>query len=136
MQLLLPVAELRLALIALVPLVLALILLIVVLGGVAIALIGRVRTLLILLPLLVVIMVSQTFARNLSNGLWSATILLVALDSSLLVFRLRRELGRRFPDQSTKGAVGYGMLRSIQLRFIRLPKPQVKLGTKLADRRY
>ena len=63
-----------------------------------------------------------------------ATILLVALDTSLVVFRLRRELRRRFPDVSTKGAVGYGVLRSIQLRWIRLPKAQVKLGAKLPER--
>jgi len=88
----------------------------------------------LLLPLLVLIMVTQSFATNLSSGLWSATILLVALDTSLLVFRLRRELARRFPDQDTKGAVGYGILRSLQLRFIRLPKSQVKLGTKLPER--
>jgi DUF3043 family protein len=88
----------------------------------------------LLLPLLIVIMVSQAFARSLSNGLWSATILLVALDTMLLVFRLRSQLRRRFPGQSTKGAVGYGILRSLQLRFIRLPKTQVKLGAKLPER--
>jgi hypothetical protein len=85
----------------------------------------------LLLPLLLVIMISSAFNSSLSNGLWSATILLVALDTVLVVYRLRRELRRRFPDQSTKGAVGYAVLRSLQLRFIRLPKPQVKLGAKL-----
>jgi hypothetical protein len=87
-----------------------------------------------LLPLLVLILVGQAFSQSLANGLWSATILLVALDTMLVVFRLRRELRRRFPDVSTKGAVGYGVLRSIQLRWIRLPKAQVKLGQKLPDR--
>jgi hypothetical protein len=88
----------------------------------------------LLLPLLVVIMITQAFARSVSNGLWSATILLVALDTLLLVYKLRRELARRFPDLSHRGAVGYGILRSLQLRFIRLPKSQVKLGTKLPER--
>ena len=88
----------------------------------------------LLLPLLLLIMVSSTFAPSLSNGLWSATILVVALDTALLIFRLRRELQRRFPDRDTKGAVGYGVLRSLQLRWIRLPKAQVKLGGKLPER--
>ena len=88
----------------------------------------------LLLPLLILIMVGQAFSPSLANGLWSATILLVALDTALVVFRLRRELRRRFPDVSTKGAVGYGVLRSIQLRWIRLPQPQVKLGAKLPNR--
>jgi hypothetical protein len=87
----------------------------------------------LLLPLLILIMISQPIAPNLSNGLWSATILLVALDTALVVFRLRRELRRRFPDQSTKGSVGYGVLRSLQLRWIRMPKSKVKLGAKLPE---
>jgi hypothetical protein len=90
----------------------------------------------LLLPLLIIIMISQAFAatKGISNGLWTATILLVALDTMLLVFRLRRELPRRFPGQVTKGAVGYGVLRSLQLRFTRMPKTKVKLGTKLPER--
>jgi hypothetical protein len=90
-----------------------------------------------LLPLLLVIMVLQysgnASMQSLSNGLWSATILLVALDTALVVFRLRRELRRRFPDQNTKGSVGYGVLRSLQLRWIRMPKSKVKLGAKLPE---
>jgi len=99
----------------------------------------------LLLPLLVVIMATAAFAPRLSNGLWTATILVIALDSVWLVFRLRRELARRFPGgdagspgvaagATTKGAVLYGVMRSIQLRWIRLPKPQVKLGARLPDR--
>lgn len=90
----------------------------------------------LLLPLLLIIMLTSTFNASLSTSLWSATILVVALDTVLLVVRLRRALARRFPDQSTKGAVGYGLLRSMQLRWIRLPKTQVKIGAKLPDRRY
>jgi hypothetical protein len=88
----------------------------------------------LLLPLLVLIMLGQTVSTSIANGLWSATILVVALDTALVVFRLRRELRRRFPDQSTKGAVGYGVLRSLQLRWIRMPKRKVRLGEKLPDR--
>ena len=82
----------------------------------------------LLLPLLVVIMVTQPLAPGLSNGLWSATVLLVGLDTMWLVFRLRRLLREKFPNDSHKGATGYAILRSIQLRWLRLPKPQVKLG--------
>ena len=88
----------------------------------------------LLLPLLIIIMLGQTVSQSVANGLWSATILVVALDTALVVFRLRRELRRRFPDQSTKGAVGYGVLRSLQLRWIRMPKRRVRLGEKLPER--
>jgi hypothetical protein len=88
----------------------------------------------LLLPLLLLVLITQVVDRALSNGLWSATILLVLLDTLLLVVRLRRQLRTRFPDTSTKGAVGYGVFRSLQLRFARLPKRQVRLGQKLPER--
>jgi len=88
----------------------------------------------LLLPLLLVIIVTSGISRSLSNGLWSATILLIAFDTVLLVVRLRKELARRFPDKQTKGTVGYAILRSTQFRKIRMPKTQVKLGQKLPER--
>ena len=87
-----------------------------------------------LLPLLVIGMIGGSINQNASSAILNVTILLVALDTAYLVFRLRRELRRRFPDTSTKGAVGYGVLRALQLRWIRLPKAKVKLGQKLPQR--
>lgn len=86
-----------------------------------------------LLPLLVIIMLTQGLAPGFANGLWSATILLVAVDTTLLVFRLRREVKRRFPDEPQK-VTGYAILRAMQLRWLRLPKPQVKIGQRLPER--
>ena len=40
---------------------------------------------------------------------------------------------RRFPDESTKGAVLYAFMRSMQMRFMRIPKAQVKIGQKLPE---
>ncbi len=87
-----------------------------------------------LLPLLLVVMVSQGFSPTFSNGLWSATILLVVVDTSVLIFRLKRQLKSRFPDESHKGTTSYALLRSLQVRFLRLPKPKVKLGQRLPER--
>lgn len=87
-----------------------------------------------LLPLLILVMLSQGFAPRFANGLWSATILLVVLDTVLLIWRLKRELRRRFPEESLKGTTTYALLRSLQLRFLRLPKTRVKLGAKLPER--
>jgi hypothetical protein len=87
-----------------------------------------------LLPLLVIIMIAQSVAPNLSGSLSSTMILLVLLDTSLMIFRLKRELRRRFPEEDTKGAVGYAVLRSLQLRWLRIPKAKVKLGAKLPER--
>ena len=92
----------------------------------------------LLLPLLLVIMGLQYSGnptlQDFSNRLWGVTILLVFTDTTYLTWRVRREAKTRFPDESTKGLTLYTMLRSLQLRFMRLPKRNVKLGQKLPDR--
>jgi hypothetical protein len=82
----------------------------------------------LLLPLLVVVMVSQAISPVLANGIWTATILLVALDTAWLTFRLRRALRAQFPDESQRGAVFYAVMRALQIRWLRMPKPQVRIG--------
>jgi len=90
-----------------------------------------------LLPLLLIILVlsflgeSMVWARSATATLWLMMIVLTTLDTTLLVWRLGRQLKARFPDTSTKGAKLYGVMRSSQLRPLRMPKPQVKAGAKL-----
>jgi len=67
--------------------------------------------------------------------LWSLTIALTATDTIWLGIRIRRELRGRFEPGQTKGAMAYSLLRSTQLRRLRLPKPQVAYGATL-PRRY
>ena len=40
---------------------------------------------------------------------------------------------RRFPDEPTKGTTLYAAMRSLQMKFLRLPKAQVKIGEKLPE---
>ena len=63
---------------------------------------------------------------------WLAMLIGVVLDSVFIVYRLRKDLPAKFPDQDTRGAVGYGVLRSLQIRRLRLPPPTVKAGGKPA----
>ena len=58
-------------------------------------------------------------------------LLLVLVDMTMLRFRLRRELTRRFPDEPVKGTTYYAVMRALQMKFMRLPKAQVKLGQEL-----
>lgn len=86
------------------------------------------------LPLAVVILVLSVVPspalKNLSLLLWLVVIVLIVVDSAVSGLLLRRELAKRFPDQNTRGAVAYALMRSLQMRRLRLPKPQVKRGTK------
>jgi hypothetical protein len=85
-----------------------------------------------LLPLLVVIMVLQysgsTQLRSFSTALWETTLLVVALDTAWLLVRLRRALRVAFPDETFKGTIIYTLMRVLQVRWLRMPKPQVKVG--------
>ncbi|MFF7444879.1 MULTISPECIES: DUF3043 domain-containing protein [unclassified Streptomyces] len=86
------------------------------------------------LPMAVVIlvlsMVRVASLQNIALLLWLVVIVMIVLDSVLTVFRLKKKLAERFPDQSRKGAVAYALMRSLQMRRLRLPKPQVKRGER------
>jgi acetyl esterase/lipase len=51
----------------------------------------------------------------------------------LLRYRLRRQLAARFPDESTKGTTYYAVTRAMQMKFMRLPKPKLKIGQELPE---
>lgn len=80
------------------------------------------------LVILVLMMVQNAIARQISLFLWLAAIIIVPIDLVFLGFRFRRELKRRFPEESHRGATAYAIMRSTQIRRLRLPKPQVKVG--------
>ncbi|HNA98373.1 MAG TPA: DUF3043 domain-containing protein [Marmoricola sp.] len=85
-----------------------------------------------MLPLLILIMVLSYSgnAKLMQYGttLWTITIVFVLMDVAFLMWRLRRALRSEFPDESIKGTTFYAIMRLIQLRWLRLPKPQVKVG--------
>ncbi|MFI1653068.1 DUF3043 domain-containing protein [Streptomyces avidinii] len=86
------------------------------------------------LPLAVVIlvlsMVRQPAIQSIALMLWLGVIVLILLDSIGLVFRLRKSLVERFPNEPRRGAIAYGLMRTLQMRRLRLPKPQVKRGER------
>lgn len=91
----------------------------------------------LMVPLLVVTMIlgysGNAKLAAIGNTILMGTILLVIADMLFLRFRLRRELARRFPDESVKGATYYAVTRALQMKFMRLPKSKVKIGQKLPE---
>ncbi|GAA3995867.1 DUF3043 domain-containing protein [Streptomyces sp. NBC_01352] len=86
------------------------------------------------LPMAVVIlvlsMVQVGALQSIALLLWLVVIVLIVVDSALTGFRLKKRLAERFPDQNRRGAVAYALMRSLQMRRLRLPKPQVKRGER------
>ncbi len=86
------------------------------------------------LPLAVVILV-LTMVRiprlqNIALLLWLLVIVLIVVDSVGVSIRLKKQLNQRYPDEPKRGAVAYALMRSLQMRRLRLPKPQVKRGER------
>jgi hypothetical protein len=68
------------------------------------------------------------------NAILLGMLLLIVTDLVRLRFKLKRELAARFPDEPTKGTTYYAVMRSLQMKFMRLPKAQVKIGQALPER--
>ncbi|MCH5677773.1 DUF3043 domain-containing protein [Streptomyces gilvus] len=86
------------------------------------------------LPMAVVILVLSVVRvpalQNIALLLWLIVIVAIVIDAAVSAFRLRKALAERFPDQGRKGATRYALMRSLQMRRLRLPKPQVKRGER------
>jgi len=80
--------------------------------------------------ILVLSMVRVASLQNVALLLWLFVIVLIVVDSIGLGFRLKKQLNERFPDANKKGAVAYALMRTLQMRRLRLPKPQVKRGER------
>ncbi|MFJ4683247.1 DUF3043 domain-containing protein [Streptomyces sp. NPDC091377] len=86
------------------------------------------------LPMAVVIlvlsMVQVPQLQSIALLLWLVVIVLIVLDSFVTGYRLKKQLVDRFPDDNRRGVVAYALMRSLQMRRLRLPKPQVKRGER------
>ncbi|MCX5201697.1 DUF3043 domain-containing protein [Streptomyces sp. NBC_00237] len=86
------------------------------------------------LPMAVIILVlSMIQVGNLQTIallLWMIVIVLIVIDSIGLAIRLKKQVNARFPDEPKRGVIAYGLMRSLQMRRLRLPKPQVKRGER------
>ncbi|MFB8237213.1 DUF3043 domain-containing protein [Kitasatospora purpeofusca] len=80
--------------------------------------------------ILVLSIVKVPALQLLSTLLFLLFFVLVILDFVRLGLGLRKQLAERFAGQNTRGAVAYGLMRILQMRRLRLPKPQVRRGEK------
>jgi len=94
----------------------------------------------LMLPAMILFLIfgysGSTALATYANLALPAMLLVVLIEGFRLRGKLRKELGRRFPDDANaqKGATMYAVMRALQVRFLRMPKPQVKVGQALPDR--
>lgn len=91
----------------------------------------------LMVPILVVTLIlgwsGNGYLMSVGSTMTFGALLLIALDMVILRFRVRRELSRRFPGESTKGTTYYALMRALQMKFMRMPKAQVRIGQRLPD---
>ncbi|MFT4305289.1 MAG: DUF3043 domain-containing protein [Microbacterium sp.] len=59
-------------------------------------------------------------------------VLFAVIDMVITSARVKRAARAKFGDRVEKGLGWYGAMRIVQMRFMRLPKPQVKRGTRVS----
>lgn len=80
--------------------------------------------------ILVLSLIQNRQMQNIALLVWLGVIVMIVVDSIGLSIRLKKQLRERYPDEPKRGAVAYGLMRTLQLRRLRLPKPQVKRGER------
>lgn len=88
------------------------------------------------MPLMVLVIVA-TFIQIPAAAFYAFIVLwgfiiLVIIDMVITSILVKRAATRKFGDRREKGLGWYGAMRTIQMRWMRLPKPQVKRGQRPA----
>jgi hypothetical protein len=89
-----------------------------------------------LLPVLIVAFVATLFqpVATFAVLVWVVWTALFIVDEVVMIRGLKKEARTRFPDESTRGVTLYVLLRSTQMRRLRLPKAQIPRGAPLPER--
>ena len=64
------------------------------------------------------------------NTVWSLMLILVILDGVWVAVQVGRLVKREYPGHRTAGHIGYGVVRSMTMRLMRLPRPMYSIGGK------
>lgn len=88
----------------------------------------------ILLPIMLIVLVmmfvpSPAFKAMSMVGVW-VVVLIGVLDAVLLWRRTKKGIIAKFGEEPPKGAAAYTVMRAMQMRMSRVPRPQVKRGDK------
>ena len=88
----------------------------------------RIAEFFIVFAILLFIVAAIPSIALLSVILWLLMLVAIVIDSILLVRGVRKEARKRFPNEELGRLGWYSLMRSMQFRRWRLPKPRIKRG--------
>lgn len=92
---------------------------------------GRITAAEFFMPIAVASLVFMLFgAGGIGGSISTMMILVVMFDGAIMSVQVRKAVRKKFPDESTRGAVSYAIMRALVWRSMRTPKPQVPRGYK------
>ncbi|MGI8434364.1 MAG: DUF3043 domain-containing protein [Nocardioidaceae bacterium] len=71
------------------------------------------------------------YGNQIGNYLWFAVIAAMATDAVRVVRGVKAGLRERLGDDKAKGVAVYAVMRALQMRRLRLPKPLVSVGDSI-----
>jgi hypothetical protein len=91
-----------------------------------------------LLPVMLVVLIlgwtGSAALASFANAALLAVLLVIVVEVIRMRFSLRKELERHCPGQPQNGTTFYAVMRALQMRFMRMPRAQVKIGQQLPER--
>jgi hypothetical protein len=85
----------------------------------------------ILVVLLAGVFVRSTAAQAIISPVVLLLILVIVVDAMFIRRSLHRLVAERLPGESTRGLTAYSVMRALQIRRFRVPKPRVGPGDKI-----
>jgi Protein of unknown function (DUF3043) len=85
----------------------------------------------ILVVLLAAVFVRSPAAQAIISPVVLLLILVIVIDATLIRRSLNRLVAERLPGESTRGLTAYAVMRALQIRRFRVPKPRVGPGDKI-----
>lgn len=89
----------------------------------------------VFLPVAFLVMIAA-FVQNktvilIVNTVWSVMLIVVILDGIWVALQVSKLVKRQYPQSARRGShIGYGVVRSMTMRLMRLPKPMYAIGGK------
>lgn len=84
----------------------------------------------VLIILLVALLSRSKALNNYVSPFVLVLIVVVAVDAYLIRRALHKLAAERYPGESTRGMTTYAVMRALQIRRFRMPKPRLKPGDK------